>query len=207
MIENNYWSYGVSGVNSSSTNKDYIQTYQSYNSCSTTANNTPAAQKFQNNHDLANFYSSTNSAYYYPYHQSYDLASINNSHPLDQARITENLSKTSITVSKKSNRTRENITKNENYATRPPKQPRVITTSSKSSGGAGNKHRKFSPLQRQVANQRERDRTHSVNSAFIQLRNLIPTEPLDRKLSKIETLRLAGSYINHLYSVLTVPVE
>lgn len=71
----------------------------------------------------------------------------------------------------------------------------------------GNKQRKFSPLQRQVANQRERDRTHSVNSAFVQLRTLIPTEPLDRKLSKIETLRLAGSYINHLHSVLTVPVE
>lgn len=67
--------------------------------------------------------------------------------------------------------------------------------------------RKFSPRQRQVANQRERDRTHSVNSAFVQLRRLIPTEPLDRKLSKIETLRLAGSYINHLHSVLIMPIE
>lgn len=72
---------------------------------------------------------------------------------------------------------------------------------------ANAKQRRFSPRQRQVANQRERDRTHSVNSAFIQLRNLIPTEPLDRKLSKIETLRLAGSYINHLNSVLTMPIE
>lgn len=67
--------------------------------------------------------------------------------------------------------------------------------------------RKFSPRQRQVANQRERDRTHSVNSAFIQLRRLIPTEPVDRKLSKIETLRLAGSYINHLHSILIMPPE
>ena len=30
------------------------------------------------------------------------------------------------------------------------------------------------------------------------LRELIPTEPVDRKLSKIETLRLATSYIEHL---------
>ncbi|XP_017777617.1 PREDICTED: transcription factor 15 isoform X2 [Nicrophorus vespilloides] len=52
--------------------------------------------------------------------------------------------------------------------------------------------------QRSQANARERDRTHSVNSAFSLLRNLIPTEPKDRKLSKIETLRLASSYISHL---------
>ena len=67
--------------------------------------------------------------------------------------------------------------------------------------------RRFSPGQRQVANQRERDRTHSVNSAFLLLRSLIPTEPLDRKLSKIETLRLAGSYIHHLSSILNTPDE
>uniref|UniRef100_A0A8C4YS17 BHLH domain-containing protein n=1 Tax=Gopherus evgoodei TaxID=1825980 RepID=A0A8C4YS17_9SAUR len=56
--------------------------------------------------------------------------------------------------------------------------------------------------QRQAANARERDRTHSVNSAFSALRTLIPTEPADRKLSKIETLRLAASYIAHLANVL-----
>uniref|UniRef100_A0A665T1V1 Si:ch211-246m6.4 n=1 Tax=Echeneis naucrates TaxID=173247 RepID=A0A665T1V1_ECHNA len=56
--------------------------------------------------------------------------------------------------------------------------------------------------QRQAANARERDRTHSVNTAFTALRTLIPTEPVDRKLSKIETLRLASSYISHLANVL-----
>ena len=56
--------------------------------------------------------------------------------------------------------------------------------------------------QRQAANARERSRTHSVNSAFSALRVLIPTEPSDRKLSKIETLRLASSYIAHLGSML-----
>ncbi|XP_043852251.1 transcription factor 15-like [Dromiciops gliroides] len=61
--------------------------------------------------------------------------------------------------------------------------------------------------QRQAANARERDRTHSVNSAFTALRTLIPTEPADRKLSKIETLRLAASYISHLANVLLFPPE
>ncbi|XP_076010541.1 basic helix-loop-helix transcription factor scleraxis-like [Genypterus blacodes] len=56
--------------------------------------------------------------------------------------------------------------------------------------------------QREAANARERDRTHSVNTAFTALRTLIPTEPADRKLSKIETLRLASSYISHLANVL-----
>lgn len=42
----------------------------------------------------------------------------------------------------------------------------------------------------------------SVNSAFVTLRQLIPTEPRTRKLSKIETLRLAKSYIEHLVAVL-----
>ena len=69
------------------------------------------------------------------------------------------------------------------------------------------KQRRFSIRQRQVANQRERDRTHSVNSAFLLLRSLIPTDPVDRKLSKIETLRLAGSYISHLNTILNTPLE
>ncbi|KAL5275721.1 TCF15 family protein [Megaselia abdita] len=50
-------------------------------------------------------------------------------------------------------------------------------------------------------NARERDRTQSVNTAFTTLRTLIPTEPCDRKLSKIEILRLAKSYIEHLDAV------
>ncbi|CAB3359154.1 Hypothetical predicted protein [Cloeon dipterum] len=52
------------------------------------------------------------------------------------------------------------------------------------------------------ANVRERLRTHSVNSALSTLRTLIPTEPANRKLSKIEILRLACSYIKHLGTTL-----
>ncbi|XP_033917220.1 transcription factor 15-like [Melopsittacus undulatus] len=55
---------------------------------------------------------------------------------------------------------------------------------------------------RAAANARERDRTHSVNAAFGALRRLIPTRPADRRLSKVETLRLAASYIAHLANVL-----
>nr|XP_056717509.1 transcription factor 15-like [Euleptes europaea] len=76
------------------------------------------------------------------------------------------------------------------------------------SAGAQGKRKRKSPRlsglskQRQAANARERDRTHSVNTAFSALRTLIPTEPADRKLSKIETLRLASSYISHLANML-----
>jgi len=55
---------------------------------------------------------------------------------------------------------------------------------------------------RSGANARERDRTQSVNSAFDVLRTMIPIDPPDRKLSKIETLQLATKYINHLSRVL-----
>ena len=54
---------------------------------------------------------------------------------------------------------------------------------------------------RMEANARERDRTCNLNTAYRKLRDLIPTEPRDRKLSKIEILRLAKSYIEHLDNV------
>lgn len=72
----------------------------------------------------------------------------------------------------------------------------------RSSGVGGDARLSGVSQQRQAANARERDRTHSVNTAFTALRTLIPTEPADRKLSKIETLRLASSYISHLANVL-----
>lgn len=47
----------------------------------------------------------------------------------------------------------------------------------------------------------------SVNSAFVTLREMIPTEPKNRKLSKIETLRLAKSYIEHLGAALITGIH
>ena len=55
--------------------------------------------------------------------------------------------------------------------------------------------------QRVMANVRERQRTQSLNEAFASLRHIIPTLPSD-KLSKIQTLRLASSYIEFLYRLL-----
>ncbi|XP_050546443.1 transcription factor 15-like isoform X2 [Daktulosphaira vitifoliae] len=56
----------------------------------------------------------------------------------------------------------------------------------------------FHKRTRTGANARERDRTQSVNASFDILRSLIPIDPSDRKLSKIETLQLATKYIHHL---------
>jgi len=53
----------------------------------------------------------------------------------------------------------------------------------------------------QVANVREQQRTQSLNSAFETLRRIVPTLPSD-KLSKIQTLKLATSYIQFLNSLL-----
>ncbi|NXX82183.1 TWST2 protein, partial [Urocolius indicus] len=55
--------------------------------------------------------------------------------------------------------------------------------------------------QRVIANVRERQRTQSLNDAFAQLRQIIPTLPSD-KLSKIQTLKLAARYIDFLWQVL-----
>ncbi|KAL4222062.1 Pancreas transcription factor 1 subunit alpha [Mactra antiquata] len=54
-------------------------------------------------------------------------------------------------------------------------------------------------LQRKAANMRERRRMKSINDAFDSLRKCIPvTESVDRKLSKVDTLKLAMSYISYL---------
>ncbi|XP_055334570.1 transcription factor Atoh8-like [Paramacrobiotus metropolitanus] len=55
---------------------------------------------------------------------------------------------------------------------------------------------------RASANKKERRRTLSINSAFSNLRQRIPFIPLDTKLSKIKTLRLATSYIAYLMDFL-----
>ena len=52
--------------------------------------------------------------------------------------------------------------------------------------------------QRQMANLRERKRMQCINEAFEGLRSHIPTLPYERRLSKVDTLRLAISYINFL---------
>ncbi|KAM9851229.1 helix-loop-helix protein 15-like [Aulostomus maculatus] len=51
---------------------------------------------------------------------------------------------------------------------------------------------------------RERIRVVAFNVAFAELRKLLPTLPPDKRLSKIEILRLAISYISYLRQVLDV---
>jgi len=58
------------------------------------------------------------------------------------------------------------------------------------------------PKRRNTANKKERRRTQSINNAFADLRDCIPNVPVDTKLSKIKTLRLAASYIGYLMAVL-----
>ncbi|XP_060080469.1 helix-loop-helix protein 1-like [Ylistrum balloti] len=49
---------------------------------------------------------------------------------------------------------------------------------------------------------RERIRVEAFNVSFAELRKLLPTLPPDKKLSKIEILRLAICYISYLNHVL-----
>ena len=50
-------------------------------------------------------------------------------------------------------------------------------------------------LHRQAANMRERKRMQSINEAFEALRSKIPTPPYEKRLSKVDTLKLAIEYI------------
>ncbi|XP_030375820.1 helix-loop-helix protein 13 [Scaptodrosophila lebanonensis] len=63
-------------------------------------------------------------------------------------------------------------------------------------------------MQRQQANVRERKRIQSsINSAFDELRVHVPTFPYEKRLSKIDTLRLAIAYISLLREVLETEYE
>ncbi|XP_029955754.1 musculin [Salarias fasciatus] len=56
--------------------------------------------------------------------------------------------------------------------------------------------------QRSAANARERARMRVLSKAFSRLKTSLPWVPADTKLSKLDTLRLASSYISHLRQLL-----
>ncbi|XP_048863683.1 transcription factor atoh7 [Brienomyrus brachyistius] len=58
---------------------------------------------------------------------------------------------------------------------------------------------------RTAANARERKRMQGLNSAFEELRRVVPRWGQDKKLSKYETLQMALSYILALSRILTEP--
>lgn len=63
------------------------------------------------------------------------------------------------------------------------------------------------PQQRNAANARERARMRVLSRAFCRLKTTLPWVPPDTKLSKLDTLRLATSYIAHLRAVLCLDEE
>ncbi|XP_064925310.1 helix-loop-helix protein 13-like [Columba livia] len=58
------------------------------------------------------------------------------------------------------------------------------------------------PRHRHAANIRERKRMLNINAAFDELRCHVPTFPYEKRLSKIDTLRLAIAYIALLGEIL-----
>ncbi|XP_047737948.1 transcription factor 21-like isoform X2 [Hyalella azteca] len=71
----------------------------------------------------------------------------------------------------------------------------------------GKSGRREKPVQRNAANARERTRMRILARAFCRLKTTLPWVPPDTKLSKLDTLRLAASYIAHLRGVLTDPTH
>ncbi|KAH3848904.1 transcription factor 21-like [Dreissena polymorpha] len=63
-------------------------------------------------------------------------------------------------------------------------------------------NKQHQPIQRHAANERERCRMRVLSKAFSKLKTTLPWVPSDTKLSKLDTLRLASSYIAHLKQIL-----
>ncbi|CAH1803101.1 unnamed protein product [Owenia fusiformis] len=68
-------------------------------------------------------------------------------------------------------------------------------TKSRSRAKSPSKVLKLKKQRRMKANDRERNRMHSLNGALDTLREVLPCFPEDAKLTKIETLRFAYNYI------------
>uniref|UniRef100_A0A914CN54 BHLH domain-containing protein n=1 Tax=Acrobeloides nanus TaxID=290746 RepID=A0A914CN54_9BILA len=78
---------------------------------------------------------------------------------------------------------------------------------SKTRKSGGRRYKTPSPqilrLRRQAANARERKRMNSLNSAFEQLRTVLPAMDNGKRLSKYETLQMAQHYIDCLGDILS----
>ncbi|XP_038130500.1 achaete-scute homolog 4 isoform X1 [Cyprinodon tularosa] len=65
----------------------------------------------------------------------------------------------------------------------------------------------FEPAFIQKRNERERHRVRCVNEGYARLREHLPRDFEDKRLSKVETLRAAIDYIKHLQGLLDVDVS
>ncbi|KAL4635180.1 musculin [Arapaima gigas] len=72
----------------------------------------------------------------------------------------------------------------------------------RSGAGSADAHKQGRQSQRNAANARERARMRVLSRAFSRLKTSLPWVPADTKLSKLDTLRLASSYISHLRRLL-----
>ncbi|XP_076157707.1 fer3-like protein [Alosa pseudoharengus] len=68
--------------------------------------------------------------------------------------------------------------------------------------GRSKRKRVITTVQRHAANIRERRRMFSLNEAFDELRKKVPTFAYEKRLSRIETLRLAVVYISFMMELL-----
>ncbi|CAK6434486.1 unnamed protein product [Pipistrellus nathusii] len=68
--------------------------------------------------------------------------------------------------------------------------------------GRPRRKRVITHAQRQAANVRERKRMFNLNEAFDRLRRKVPTFAYEKRLSRIETLRLAIVYISFMTELL-----
>ncbi|XP_006825643.1 transcription factor 21-like [Saccoglossus kowalevskii] len=78
----------------------------------------------------------------------------------------------------------------------------VMTARKKRGRTANASKQKGQQTQRNAANARERCRMRVLSKAFSRLKTTLPWVPADTKLSKLDTLRLAASYISHLAQLL-----
>lgn len=69
-------------------------------------------------------------------------------------------------------------------------------------GHKARRRRIITVVQRQAANVRERKRMFSLNEAFDALRRRVPTFAYEKRLSRIDTLRLAIVYISFMTDLL-----
>ena len=88
------------------------------------------------------------------------------------------------------------MSNNEDYNEYKMKSPKKSSRRRKCNSARERNHRRIE------SNERERQRMHSLNDAFQELREVIPHINLERKLSKIETLTLAKNYIKALTNVI-----
>ena len=78
-----------------------------------------------------------------------------------------------------------------------------MTNENSNSSETGGLKTNLNGIQRLAANDRERTRMRVLSKAFVRLKTSLPWVPTDTKLSKLDTLKLATSYISYLTRILS----